>query len=143
MDADADRDAVLLELAARERDELIDDEIRSLARREHLEHRADRPIHRHVVERGAQRAAERAAQLSAAAAPVLLQCPAERLPEVAAEASGVVGVLEPRAEACREIRAAEPPLDGFAHEKMVANEARECAADLILARRHDRGMGNR
>ena len=89
----------------------------------------------------AQRAAQRAAQL--AAATVLAQRPRERQTEIAAHARRVTAFLEPGAEPRSEIGAAEPPLDGLAHEEMVANEARQCAADLVLTRRHDSRVRDR
>ena len=88
-----------------------------------------------------KRAAERAAQLAAAA--VLVQRPRERAAEIAAHARRVTVVLEPGAEPRRQVGAAQPALDGLANEKMIADEARQRAADLVLARRYDRGVRDR
>ena len=141
VDPHANQHALLLELGAAERDELIDDEIGPFAGRQDLEHGGHGAIDGNLVEGCAQGAAERAAQLAAAA--VLAQRPRERAAEIAAHAHRVVAVLEPSAEPRRQVGAAQPALDGLANEKMIADEARQRAADLVLARRHDRGVRDR
>ena len=62
--------------------------------------------------------------------------------EIPCDACGVALVRKPRAEPRGEVGAVEPPLDGLANEEVIANEAREGAADIVLARRHDGRVRN-
>ncbi len=126
--------AVLVELRLREPHQLIDQHLRTSPVISTSSRVPTAWLTGTRVECAAQATAKRGTQLVAVAR---AQRPIQRRAQIAAHAHGVRVVVEPCAQAFREIAAIEPPLYRFADEKVIADEARQGAADVVLARRND------
>src|SRR3970040_688126 len=124
-------------MIAPELHQLVDERLRMVAGGQHVNDGRENRARRDTVQDLTYAVFRRFAQFAALG---VAHEPIERDRKITAQALGRLLAIEPRSEPRGEIDALEPAFDDLTNEKVLTDEAREGAADLVLAARHDRGM---
>ena len=139
---DAFTNAVLVafQLFAAELHQVIHHLLRVPARRDHVQRRLERRGQRRPVQGRAQYLPQGVSQLGAVGR---VQQPHQTNADVAAQVARIVAFAKPLADPCGQVHPLQPRRHRFPDQEVVADEIRQHAADLVLARGHDGGMRDR